>query len=69
MVVVASPRGGFTADGRVEKYTVSLLDEAPVMPSSSQMLELGSLCPLSLAGFSAQDVSSGGLQRFNYNRV
>ena len=48
---VRHPLGGFTKEGNNEKFVLSLLDEAPTMPTASRMLEILAENPVAQARF------------------
>ena len=48
---VRQPEGGFTKEGRTEKFELSLLDEAPSMPSAARMLEMLAENPVAQSRF------------------
>ena len=48
---VRHPLGGFTKEGNNEKFALSLLDEAPTMPTASRMLEILAENPVAQARF------------------
>ena len=50
---VRHPLGGFTKEGNNEKFVLSLLDEAPAMPTASRTLEILAENPVAQARFFA----------------